>query len=78
MHPNPTPVDWAAQRAIYALVMAAYPKVRTIPELAREIGSKRLTKRAVTALVEDGILEQRETAYVATKTAIRCYRLDSW
>jgi DNA-binding GntR family transcriptional regulator len=46
--------------------MAAYPKVRTIPELAREIGSKRLTKRAVAALVKDGILEQRETAYVAT------------
>ncbi|HEX5927984.1 MAG TPA: hypothetical protein VFY48_01170 [Solirubrobacterales bacterium] len=68
----------AAQRAIYALVMAAYPKLRTIPELAREIGSKRLTNRAVAVLVEDGILEQRETAYVATKIAIRCHRLDSW
>lgn len=78
MQANPTPVDWAAQRAIYALVMAAYPKLRTIPELSREIGSKRLTKRAVAALVEDGILELREAAYVATKTAIRCHRLEAW
>lgn len=78
MQANPTPVDMAAQRAIYALAMAAYPKMRTIPELSREIGSKRLTKRAVDALVEDGILELRESAYVATNTAIRCHRLDNW
>lgn len=78
MQVNPTREDTAAQRAVLALALAAYPKFRTIPELSREIGSRRVAKGAVSALVGDGLLEQREAAYVATPTAIRCHRLDAW
>jgi hypothetical protein len=78
MHGDPTPEDAAAQRAILALALAAYPKFRTIPELGREIGGRRVAKRAIRRLVEDGLLEQREAAYCATPIAIRCHRLDNW
>lgn len=78
MQANPTPEDAAAQRAVLALALAAYPKFRTIPELGREVGGRRVAKRAVHQLIEDGLLEQREAAYVATLTAIRCHRLDAW
>jgi hypothetical protein len=70
--------DEAIQRAILALALAAYPKLRTLPELAREIGSKRAATRAVAQLVDHGLLEQHEVAFKATRVAIRCHRLDAW
>lgn len=78
MQADPTAQDAVAQRAILALALAAYPKVRTIPELGREIGSRRVAKRVIRMLVADGLLEQKEAAYMATRTAIRCHRLDAW
>jgi len=54
MQANPKPDDEVAERAILALVLAVNPHYRTIPELSRDLGGKRIVKRAVSRLVAYG------------------------
>jgi hypothetical protein len=69
------------QRSILALVLASDPMIRTVPELAREIGDRGGVERAVGALVEHGLLEVqggKSKSLRPTDTARRCHRLDAW
>lgn len=69
------------QRSILAMVLASDPMVRTLPELAQEIGERDDVERAVGALIEHGLLEVqggRSRSLRPTNAARRCHRLDSW
>lgn len=55
------------QRAVMALALEVYPHWRTIPELAREIGSYGALTRAVLDLIGRGLLESHGTAVRPTK-----------
>jgi hypothetical protein len=62
MPPSSTRRHWPAdriplQRAVMSLALEVYPHWRTIPELAREIGSYGLLTRAVLDLIGLGLLE---------------------
>lgn len=78
---DPPPVeseDAGVQRAVLALVFAAHPERRTIPDLAREIGKGDAVERAVRDLVGIGLLECQGISLKPTPVAIHCHRLDSW
>lgn len=66
------------ERAILALVLAVNPHYRTIPELNREIGSKRAVKRAVRRLTGYGLLRLHGNTLLPTEAAFHCHRLDAW
>jgi superfamily II helicase len=66
------------QRAILALVLAVNPHYRTIPEMAREIGSREAVERAVGKLVDYGLLTLHGNTLLPTEAAFRCHRLDAW
>ena len=55
MHDHRT--EAATQRAVLALVLDAYPKSLTIPDLAREIDAGDAVERACRDLVGVGLLE---------------------
>jgi hypothetical protein len=69
------------QRAILALVLASDPMTRTFPELAREIGDREESEKAINALVKHGLLEiqgGKSRSIRPTDVARRCHRLDNW
>jgi hypothetical protein len=76
--PHPESEDASVQRAVLALVLAAHPEQRTIPDLAREIDQGDAVERAVRDLVGVGLLECGGISIRPTPTAIRCHCLDSW
>lgn len=78
MQANPKPDDEVAERAILALVLAVNPHYRTIPELGREIGGKRVVKRAVSKLVGYGLIRLHGNTLLPTPAAYHCHRLDAW
>lgn len=85
MQPNPrrgdSRADAAVQWAILALLLAGDPVPRTVPELAREIGSKEDVERAVRGLKKWGLLEIRggdSRSLWPTRAARHCHRLESW
>jgi hypothetical protein len=63
------------QRAVMALTLAVYPHWRTIPELAREIGSRGVLTRAVLELIQLGVLESHGSAVRPTKPVAHLERL---
>ncbi len=64
------------QRAIMALALETYPKWRTVPELAREIGPSGALTRAVIELVTAGLLESHGSAVRPTKPVAFLERLE--
>jgi hypothetical protein len=66
----------SVQRAVLALVLATRPHCRTVPELAREIGSEDAVEEAGQALVAVGLLERHEVSLRATPAAARFYHLN--
>jgi hypothetical protein len=76
--PLPESEDARVQRAVLALVFAAHPERRTIPDLAREIDQGDAVERAVRDLVGVGLLECQGISLRATPVALHCHRLDSW
>jgi hypothetical protein len=58
-----------------ALALEIYPQWRTIPELAREIGSSGALTRAVLELIGLGLLESHGTAVRPTKPIATFERL---
>jgi hypothetical protein len=62
-------------RAVMALALETYPHWRTIPELAREIGSRGPLTRAVLDLIALGLLENHGTAVRPTKPIAHFARL---
>ena len=64
------------QRAIMALTLAVYPRWRTIPELAREIGSSGALTRAALELIQSGLLESHGTSVRPTKPVAYLERLN--
>jgi hypothetical protein len=63
------------QRAVMALALEIYPQWRTIPELAREIGSYGALTRAVIELITAGLLESHGSAVRPTKPIAHFERL---
>jgi hypothetical protein len=63
------------QRTVMALTLAVYPHWRTIPELAREIGSRGVLTRAVLELIQLGVLESHGSAVRPTKPVAHLERL---
>lgn len=63
------------QRAVMALALEVYPHWRTIPELAREIGSYEALTRAILELITLGLLESHGTAVRPTKAIAHLERL---
>lgn len=63
------------QRTIMALTLAVYPHWRTIPELAREIGSAGALTRAALELIQIGLLESHGSAIRPTKPVAYLERL---
>lgn len=81
MHPKPKRRHWPAdriplQRAVTALALEIYPQWRTIPELAREIGSRGALTRAVLDLITRGLLENHGSAVRPTKPIAFLKRLE--
>lgn len=79
MQANPTRRHWPAdriplQRAVMGLALEVYPQWRTIPELAREIGSRGTLTRAVLELIGLG-MENHGSAARPTKVIARFERL---
>lgn len=68
----------SVERAVLALVMAVHPHYRTIPELAREIGSRDAVEQAADKLVEYGLIRLHGTTLIPTEPAFHCHRLDAW
>ncbi|HXR60640.1 MAG TPA: hypothetical protein VN732_04875 [Solirubrobacterales bacterium] len=64
------------QRAVMALALEVYPHWRTIPELAREIGSYGALTRAVLELTKLGLLENYGSAVRPTKPIAVLERLN--
>lgn len=64
------------QRAVMALALEIYPQWRTIPELAREIGSRGALTRAVLDLIGRGLLESHGSAVRPTKPVAFLERLE--
>lgn len=64
------------QRAVMALALEIYPHWRTIPELAREIGSRGALTRAVLDLIGRGVLESHGSAVRPTKAVAFLERLE--
>jgi hypothetical protein len=80
MRASPKRRHWPAhriplQRAVMALTLAVYPHWRTIPELAREIGSSGALTRAVIELITMGLLENHGSAVRPTKPIAHLERL---
>lgn len=80
MQANPKRRHWPAdriplQRAVMALALEIYPHWRTIPELAREIGSYGALTRAVLDLISRGLLESHGSAVRPTKPIAHFERL---
>lgn len=63
------------ERAVMALALEVYPHWRTIPELAREIGSSGALTRAVIELIGLGLLENHGSAVRPTKAIAHLERL---
>jgi predicted transcriptional regulator with HTH domain len=63
------------QRAVMALALEVYPHWRTIPELAREVGSYGALTRAVLELIGMGLLESHGSAVRPTKPVAHLERL---
>lgn len=63
------------QRPVMALTLEAYPHWRTIPELAREIGSYGALTRATLELITLGLLESHGSAVRPTKAVAHLERL---
>lgn len=63
------------QRAVMALAIASYPQWRTIPELAREIGSRGALTRAILELLQLGLLESHGSSIRPTKAIAHLERL---
>jgi hypothetical protein len=63
------------ERAVMALTLEVYPHWRTIPELAREIGSTGALTRAVLELIGLGLLENHGSAVRPTKPIAHLERL---
>ena len=81
MQTKPTRRHWPAdriplQRAVMALALEIYPYWRTIPELAREIGSRGALTRAVLDLIGRGLLESHGSAVPPTKPIAFLERLE--
>jgi hypothetical protein len=73
--------QFAAQRAILALVLAGDPVARTRPELAREFEDADAVKRAVVSLEKCGLLETRggeSRSLWPTNAARQAHRLEAW
>lgn len=64
------------ERAVMALTLEVYPHWRTIPELAREIGSRGALTRAVLELIKLGLLESHGSAVRPTKPIAHFERLE--
>lgn len=64
------------QRAVMALSLETYPKWRTVPELAREIGASGALTRAVLDLIGRGLLESHGSAVRPTKPVAFLERLE--
>jgi len=80
MQANPRPrcsVE-ATERTILALVLAHYPIFRTVPELGRQLGSAEAVDRAVTELVDCGVIRLHGSALIPTRAALCCHRLEAW
>lgn len=80
MQANRTRRHWPAdriphQRAVMALALEIYPRWRTIPELAREIGPSGALTRAVLELIGLGLLENHGSAVRPTKPIAQFERL---
>jgi hypothetical protein len=58
-----------------ALAIASYPSWRTIPELAREIGSQGALTRAILELIQLGLLENHGSSIRPTKAVAHLERL---
>jgi hypothetical protein len=58
-----------------ALTLEVYPRWRTIPELAREIGPSGAVTRAVLELITLGVLEHHGSAVRPTKAVAHLERL---
>ncbi|MBK5218522.1 MAG: hypothetical protein JJE35_01865 [Thermoleophilia bacterium] len=58
-----------------ALTLAVYPHWRTIPELAREIGSRGALNRAILELIQLGLLESHGSSVRPTKAVAYLERL---
>jgi hypothetical protein len=58
-----------------ALAIEAYPHWRTIPELAREIGSRGALTRAILELIHLGVLENHGSSIRPTKAIAHLERL---
>jgi hypothetical protein len=58
-----------------ALTIEAYPHWRTIPELAREIGSRGALTRAALELIQLGLLESHGSSLRPTKAIAHLERL---
>jgi len=63
------------QRAAMALALETYPRWRTIPELAREIGPSGALTRAVIELITMGLLESHGSAVRPTPPIAHLERL---
>lgn len=80
MAPNDKRKHWPAhrlplQRPVMALALEVYPQWRTIPELAREIGSYGALTRATLELITLGLLESHGSAVRPTKAVAYMERL---
>lgn len=80
MQANRTRRHWPAdriplQRAVMALTLASYPRWRTTPELAREIGAAAVLMRAILELIQLGLLERHGSAIRPTKPVAYLERL---
>jgi hypothetical protein len=77
MPPKRWPADRIPlQRTIMVLALEVYPHWRTIPELAREIGSYGLLTRAILDLISRGLLENHGSAVRPTKPIAFLERLE--
>lgn len=76
MQANPSPEDEGIQRAILSLVLAAYPKSLTIPQLARKIDQGDAVERAVRDLVGVGLLKCGGISIRPSAAALRFERLE--
>jgi hypothetical protein len=73
--------NFAAQRAILALILAGDPVARTRSELARIFGDHEAVKRAVASLQGCGLLEIRggeSQSLWPTNAARQAHRLEAW
>jgi predicted transcriptional regulator len=76
MHDHGTPSGVAVQRAVLSLVLDAHPKLLTIPDLARELGTQDAVERAVAELVSVGLLAREGNAVSPTAAARRFDQLE--